>query len=474
MLAELAIASLLQVETSIRLHQPDTAPLEDPMRPISEITRDGFTVQYFTSAPCPTRIEIRQDDRPMTAYGRTKPVKWELTGNQAPASTWHTLKVTGLQPGKRYYYRVYDPGLVATATEKVWGASDGFNREFAISTEAPKGFKTIIHMPVKVLLMPNVINVISAYGERSNPAPEPAPLSPADIQKIKDEYAISSRFYWINSGMRLWVDYQFFVDDRWQRWGNEPETATGLYKGLPMCRDYPGKDYADPGGGAFTILDTKDIAKSNTEAVVEAKPYSGQIEQAFVRRWNPNAKQWEFYNSGGGTYGVDEWPKGIPSRSQFLGGGDTAWLATHEFHHDMESVGEFSLSNREDDRIVFNHYAPRSRTGRDPRDWTSSGPHGEHWDGMAYWDRQLSDAQWLRLYFGYTETVKDADGDGVPDNDPRLPLDEKRFGSNPGKVSTDGVRTDMEKVLLSTWAPTPIESTWIKDGFQSPIPDPKK
>jgi hypothetical protein len=474
MLAALALAVSLQLDPNVKLHQADTAPLEDPMRPISEITRNGFTLQYFTLDPCTTRIQVRQDDLPMTAFGRTASVKWQTVEGKGPAASMHTLEVTGLAPGKRYFYRVYDPGLKPTSMEKNWGAADGYDREYAVSTEAPKGSKTIIHLPVKVLLMPNVVNVISAYGERLNPAPEPTALTPADIQKIKDEYAISSRFVWINSGMRLWVDFQFFIDDRWQRWGNEPSTATGLYKGLPMCRSYPGQDYAGPGGGDFTILDTKDVTRTNKEPVVEAKPYSGQIEQAFVRRWNPNAKKWEFYNSGGGTFGVDQFPQGISGRSQFLGGGDTAWLATHEFHHDLESHGQFSLSDREDERIVFNHYAPRHRGGTDPRDWTSSGPHGEHWDGMAYWDRTLSDCQWLRMYFGYTETVKDADGDGIPDDDPRLPLDEKRFGSNPHKIATDGEMPDLEKVMLSTWVPTPLEPSWIKDGFQSPTPPATK
>src|SRR5207248_633644 len=139
-----------------------------------------------------------------------------------------------------------------------------------------------------------------------------------------------------------------FIDDRWQRWGPEPQGATGLYKDLPLCRSYGGKDYTDPGGGIHTIVDTKDIAKVNAQPIVEAKPYSGQIEQAFPRRWNANLKKWEFYNSGGGTYGIDQWAQGFPARSQFLGGGDTAWLATHEFHHQMESRGQFSLAYRED------------------------------------------------------------------------------------------------------------------------------
>jgi hypothetical protein len=472
MLAVVALAALIQ--SAPRLHLPDTAPLEDPTRPVTEITRDGFTLQYFTSTPCATKLQIRQDDLPLNTFGRTVKPAWMEIARSGGQTTLHHIVVNGLKPGKRYYYRVYDPGLNPSSEETAWGAGDGYDREFAVSTEAPKGQKTVIHLPVKVLLMPNVINVISAYGERANPAPEPPPMSPAEIQKIKDEYAVSSRFFWVNSGMRLWVDYQFFIDDRWQRWGNEPNTATGLYKGLPLCRSYGGRDYTDPGGGIPTIVDTKDLGHVTNDPVIEAKPFSGQIEQAFVRRWNTAQHQWEFVNSGGGTYGVDQWPEGVPGRSQFLGGGDTAWLATHEFHHDLESHGQFSFSYREDDRIVFNHYAPRHRIGADELDWTTSGRHGEHWDGMSFWDRTLTDAQWLRLFFGYTETVKDADGDGFPDDDPRLPLDEKRFGSNPGKVATDGEMNDLEKAMLSTWAPSPLQPSWIKTGFQGMMPDPKK
>lgn len=475
MLPTLVLAALIQPA----LHQPDTAPLEDPTRPVTKITPNSFTLHYFTSSPVETRIQYRQDEIPMTAFGRTAPVVWKTADGKGGKTSNHTLTLTGLQPGKRYFYRIYDPGITPTSQEKAWGAGDGYRREFAVSTQSAKGQKTIIHIPVKVLLMPNVVNVVSAYGDRAEPAPEPKVLTQEQIQRIRDEYAIASRYFWVNSGMRLWVDYQIFIDDRWQRWGPEPSTASGFYKGIPVSRSYPGRDYADPGGGDFTIFDTKDILKVGKEPIVEARPYSGQVEQAFVRRWNATSKQWEFYNSGGGTYGVDQWPQGFPGRSQFLGGGDTAWLATHEFHHDLESHGQFSLSDREDDRIVFNHYAPRKRVvsgaNVDENTWTTNGPHGEHWDGMAYWDRTLTDAQWLRMYFGYTESVKDADGDGLPDDDPRLPLDEKRFGSDPRKPATDGAMNDLQKVMLATWAPAPLQTSWIKaDLFPAAKPDPKK
>jgi len=94
--------------------------------------------------------------------------------------------------------------------------------------------------------------------------------------------------------------------------------------------------------------------------------------------------------------------------------------------------------------------------------------------GWPFWDRTLTDAQWLRFYFGYTISVVDADLDGVPDDDPRLPLDEKRFGSSPSRAATDGRLRDLEKIMLSTWVPGPLQPSWIKPPFQGFRPHPTR
>lgn len=477
MVATLAFLSLIGNDGGLNRHISDAHPIADPTRQVCRIARDGFTLQYWTEKPCDTRVEIRQGDLPRVAFG-LKPDGKSIVVQGAPGKTsWHRIEVKGLQPGKRYYYRVWDPDTEPTAQETNWGAQGGWQREFAVSTLAPRGRKTIVRIPIKVLLMPNVVNVESAYAADDTPAPVPPLMTPEEIQKIKDEYAVSSRMLWVASGMRVWVDYQIVVDERRQRWGAEPAKASGDYKGLPVCRSYPGQDFAAPGGGTWTFMDVNDPQKVLDKPFVEPRPFSGQIEQAFPRKWNIRTMKWEFYTSGGGTFGVDGFPQGTPGRSQYLGGNDTAWLATHEFHHNLESHGEFSLSNREDDRVVFDHPAPRRRTVRgdgsvDENAWSTNGRHGEHWDVIAYWDRQLTDAQWLRMYFGYTETVRDADQDGFPDDDARLPLDEKRFGSNPRKAETDGQLNDLWKAMQSNWAPGPLQSSWTKPAFQGVIPKP--
>lgn len=399
---------------------------------------------------------------------------WAASGTRivsGPAGkrTYHVVRVTGLEPGKRYYYRLHDPATVPTAQETAWGAQVPWRREWAVSTQAGKDRRTIMRLPVKVLLMPNVLNIASARRPDGSMVPRPAPLTEAEIARLRQEYAITSRFFFINSGMRYWVDFQIQVDDRWQRWGDEPASVAPEYKGWPVSRSYAGKDFDPPGGGTWTIVDTRNPQRVATQPVYEATPYAAQIEQAFPRRWNEAKKAWEFYSSGGGTFGVDGFPRGVPARSQYLGGSDTAWLAAHEFHHQMESEGAFSFSQREDDRIVFDHPSPRSRENA----WTTAGRHGEHWDVLAFWDRTLTDAQWLRIYFGETLTVADRDNDGVPDEDSRLPFDEKRFGSDPKKAMTDGQMSDLVKAMLSTWAPAPLQFTFSKPPLQSVAPDPR-
>ncbi len=486
LVASLAASPPTRAQTLPAGPQSDAAPLVDPTRPVTQITRTSFTLQYFTSAPCETRVQVRQGDLPMAAWrpeGKRRDL-WATAAARvvsgAPGKrTFHVLKVEAPRPGRRYFYRIYDPGAKPTAREARWGARAPWRREWAVSTQAPKGRKTIVRIPVKVLLMPNVINVASAHDPTGVIAPAPPRMTPAQIARVKEEYAVTSRFFWVNSGMRLWVDFQIQADERWQRWGPEPANAGAFYSGWDVCRSWAGVDFRPPGGGAFTLVDAKNPLRVNKEPVYEERPFAGQVEQAFVRRWNARTRTWEFVGSGGGTLGVDDFGRGVPARSQYLGGSDTAWLACHEVHHQLESFGAFSLADREDDRVVFDHFAPRRRETRPDGTtgenvWNTSGRHGEHWDGIAFWDRTVTDAQWLRMYFGETITVGDADEDGVPDADSALPLDEKRWGSSPRNKATDGRMSDLAKLMLSTWVPAPLQFSLNKPPSQGIRPRPAR
>ncbi len=460
----------LVIQTPPLLHQADSATLYDPIRPVSELSANHFVLQYSTSTPTETIVQVREGNKlsfqeQADVWAGAREIRRSETTN------FHQIRIEGLTPGTRYFYRVYDPGATPTALERSWGAAPPWRREYAVATLAPAGRKTIVRIPVKVLLMTNAVNVESAHSDTGMIGELPAKMKPEEIEMMKQEMEKAALFFWVNSGMRLWIDFEYFVDDRWQRWGSEPENAHTFHRGWPVSRGYAGVDFAGPGGGAFNIVDTKDPLRANKDPLQEKDLYAGQIEITFVRRWDASAKKWVYYNSGGGTFGIDNFPRGFPARSQYLGGGDDAWLTCHEFHHQLESYSAFALSFREDDRIVFNHYEPRRRVARpdggfDETAWSTSGRHGEHWDGMAFWDRTLTDIQWLRLCFGEAITVADRDGDGFPDDDSRLPLDERRFGSDPTNPTTDGQMTDLQKVMLSTWSPNPLQSSWVKGNPQ--------
>lgn len=108
----------------------------------------------------------------------------------------------------------------------------------------------------------------------------------------------------------------------------------------------------------------------------------------------------------------------------------TGWNFAHEFQHAVDLV------IAEDAKTPMLHAHPY--TDRNEPFFAGYYLGGEHWDWIACTFREFDD--WVRLRGVRNEVWEcgDADGDGLADDDPRLPMDEKRLGSDPGRVDTDG------------------------------------
>jgi len=436
------------------------APKSYDARPVSFLSSTAAVVNWETAQPCETRIQIREGTFPAGTPGYE--TVWEkareIKGLEEK-TTSHAIMLTGLTPATRYYYRVYDPGYEPNESETLWAAAAPWSRERAFATFAAPGEKAIIRIPVKVLIVTNVIDLKTVTKNSTTPEPMPE----ADIEMYKRELRQTALYYWVNSGMRYWIDYDFFIDPQWQRAGPEPPALDDFYTGWPPLR------------GGLRVFDSADIPNHKAAwPLKENTIYTGQVVVRCTRLWNDEKKVWIYQRSGGGTFGAnwmgwaDKTQCPAPGRSAFLGGSDIAWLMAHEYKHQYESQHRHSGLEREDDRTIFCHFAPpfNPPMGRVWR-WCTAYSHGRHFDGIAYQLRTLSQVQYMRNMFGDVYTTKDADGDGVPDDDPRLLLDEKRFGSDPEELSTDGSGlTDLEKIMLSKWVPA--VNTNSRDKLLSP------
>lgn len=450
----------------------------DPTRPIPMLGQTEFTLQWSTPAPCQTKIQLRKGGEPCNTWypegQEYKPWQNEFqTFETSETSTYHRITITGLQPATRYYYRLNNGDIEPTNQETRWGAEKSWSREYAVSTLAPDGYKTVIRVPVKVIIMPNVYSLYTAKNKDGEWAPLPPPMNEQDKAKLIREFELAKRFWFVNNGFRVWHDLQYFWDERPQYWGEMPDDAPEEYKKLVPCRNWPGNEFSGPGGGDFSISDTRDLTKINHSPIHDG--YVGQIENDLLQRYDWNAKKWEWCISGGGTLGIDGWPEGIPSRSQFLGD-DIAWLTTHEYHHEIESQTYLSGLDQENDRVVFDHFSNRFRYQKpdgsfDEFPWDCGGKFGEHWSGIAMTDRQLTDIQWLRYYFGETIMVPDQDEDDVPDGGD-VPFTELKYGYDPETPETDGTLNDFQKIRQSIWSGGAMSPWYSRQPEYLAIPDP--
>jgi hypothetical protein len=440
------IALVVLLSAALAAAPPEFAPQEPDARPVSFLSDTKAVLNFRTAGAVPTRIQMRIGTLPASTPGQEK--AWtdvETIDVDPEPKLVHCVTLHGLKPATRYYYRWFDPSAPKSDPPDAWSAAPPWTREYAFATLAAKGETSFLRIPIKVLLVPNVINLDTVTAD----TPQPEPMSDSELNLYKESFAQNTLFYWVNSRMRYLLDCEFFVEPEWCRVGREGKDLGDFWAKLRPARD------------GLRVFDPNDIGNHEAKPPLKDKRiWTGQVIVVCERHWDKDRQRWYYQGSGGGTFGIDwmlwgdETQRPAPGRSTWLGGSDQAWLMCHEYHHQKESQYAISGLTRENDRVVFDHFAIPYRSPWDENGSCTAFNHGEHWDGIAWELRMLTDAQYMRNIFGEITTAKDSDGDGIPDADPRLPLDEKRLGSDPQKASTDGALGDMQKVMLAKWVPT--------------------
>lgn len=376
--------------------------LQFPPQPQITVTRTRAVITWKTRAPAVSEVHFWPRRRETKAVGESLPPgdTKRIVRLPVPPRTQHRVELPLLNPATEYRFRVCTPSLLILPYGR-------FSMEYAFATRPPRGTTALWRLPVMVIIYPDVIN----RDHVPEDAPEPPEVPQERIWYYFEECRKAQLFFWVNSGLTLWVDLDFQVITQRREEGKDvpPERRPNRDRDLELYWQATGKKRTD---------------------------YVGIVEIKAERRWNAHRKEYYYQGSGGGTYGL-QYPS--PGLSFFLGGSDLAWLFTHEFHHQVDSY--YGQSGHEE--YLFNHFSPTINTAFH---------FGEHYDGNAWILRHWPREAYFFCKYGELVTAVDADEDGVPDNDPRLPLDEARFGSDPTRRDTDGDGlTDGEEIMASSW-----------------------
>jgi DNA-binding beta-propeller fold protein YncE len=303
----------------------------------------------------------------------------------------HRMTFTGLDPGRRYAYQ-----FMVTERAYPWPL---YSQPRMATTRPPKRKTQYIGTRMIVLLFTNIYEPVKDV-------PPPGPMTAEEIEGVKQRMEVGRMFYWVNSRCNLDIAYDWVLVDK--EYGRFP-LATYAY--------WPDSDHQE----IDRILAEKGMKHADTSSLFVIYGH---------RHWDAVQRKWVLSGSGGNTWGSVHDGSSITTINA---GGDTAWLMVHEHGHGIDIA-----SRNSGQTFHFNHFHGN---------WLST-RYGTHFDGNKAIARDFKDLEYWSNLYGKLVLADDADGDGIPDDDPTCPLDEKRFGSDPGKKDTDGDGLDDLQEML--------------------------
>ncbi|MBD3409876.1 MAG: hypothetical protein GF419_06675 [Ignavibacteriales bacterium] len=393
----------------------------DKIKPDAKKWGDGSVeVSWHSPSDAAPYVEFKADGED----------EWTRVAGEYDAETHtHRAATTELKPLTRYSYRVFP-------TLKVLPESAASDAEFRLATEpADEGEKAITRLPV-MLMAYKTVSYRDVYPEDQYPnVPGGRSLKPEEIEYLQTEAVdFNSDFYYRNSECKVVFDWEYhIVEDTLWLGDIGDEDPYWLGPNDRVARDYEkacasvGKKPEDFAGVivAYAWYNYPADRGTETETGITIRQKYGGAAMGVPAPWK--------YGKTTG-YNGNPYPQ-VSSRQD--------WLITHEFHHQIDAL--FHASG-------FPEYYHADQP------WVMPGKFGEDFDFNAWIIRNIDSDAWLALKFGELVSAPDADGDGVPDDYPAAPFDEKRLGGDPTKTDTDGDGlTDLEETMAGTSMGTKLD-----------------
>ncbi|MFW5653162.1 MAG: hypothetical protein ACOC0P_03875, partial [Planctomycetota bacterium] len=288
---------------------PESWMLDRPATPeltIVEMDERGPVLEWTSDTPTPTSVVVQpatharfdpspglnDSDAMLVAEPQSLPVRF--VGSPV-LRTQHRIALRDLNPGTRY---------IAFA-ESVKG--DAPSGRMTFTTPAADGEMQFLRLRLVNLIFTNVTETEHADREGAD-----YPMPDDQVERIIDEINENVIFYWVNSGMKVWLD---MVNLRY----DEPLTIESGTK----------YGYSFNNGLEYEVLNRvlADRGESGSD-------YDG-VNFISVDKHFENGG-WKYRNSGGGTLGP--LPPYNIGKSGWKGACDHAWLFCHEFGHQLDAL----------------------------------------------------------------------------------------------------------------------------------------
>ncbi len=381
-------------------------------------------------------VDALSSDRVIITWPRQSPAGPSLTYS-SDGTAWHTtagkavhwlnaVTLDALTPLTRYSFRPA-PVLNVIPAEEVEP------KEYRFTTPpADTSMMAYTRLPVLCMVY-RTISYRDVYPKDKYPqVPDGRTITADELNYLREACKFNTEFYYRNSSCKVVLDFDFFVveDTLWLHelgdkdpyWLSCNERVTRDFERAVKHFGRTPAYYA----GLVCPYAWVNYPLRRTSALRDpSKTDSINIRQAYGGGTNGVPAPWKYGKTTGYT--------GNPFQDKFS---RQDWLITHEFHHQIDALMEAS---------GYPEYYHADQP------WKMPGRFGEDFDFNAHIIRNAEPHRWLDLKFGTLAQTRDFDHDGLPDDDPSLPFDEKRFGGDPTKKDTDGDGlNDLQEVMAGS------------------------
>ncbi|GEM_PF-1047935 len=393
--------------------------LNEP-RPYVEVSGDKATITWATPGlpgwntpvqPVSFRYGL---DREGDTWASTKAVivsaavsasKNEEPKDFGPVVT-RRVTLTGLKPNTMYFY-TFSPTITtipagAPMAETAIGEVARFrktidptySKTYSFLSAPPKGKRQFVTL--------RVLNAIYLKTDNKGVKYEAKREDIGDRIRLMMDRA--KEFYWRNTGLRLNLEMHYVVID---------EAVADIKEGIPPLEQVR--------NDISSAVDFEGRNLANYDSINALWP---------TARYSKDQKEQMGRVGGGGLT-----PYGY---SAFAADGMVAWLMVHEYNHQVDAFF---------DRMGYPEFWLNH-----PDETVHPGRFGGQYDCNAWIFREWPDNDWFWLtanHVGRLDVTDDTDEDGVPDNEPKVAIDEKRMGSNPKVADTDSDGLDDRKEVMA-------------------------